>query len=304
MVDKATIATVGVIKPVNESVSHPQLESIMPDGVAFKSVHLGVQYRSVAEFREVMALYEERVLEMAARGVDLLHPEGAPPFMLEGLAGERDRIKAWEDRFQIPVFTTGMTQLAAMEALGIRKFVGVTPFSGELADGASLNWCTPEQIAWSRERMDEGATKAGRNPSDVKMAEYIRICIDDDEDVARVALAKATMGYALGPRVPTERESQLGYRGHFARMGFEKELADLNQMRADGATKDEVAEAFPAHVLSAVAYFGKADGAAAAFKRLSEGLDTTIVRVVAARPNLDSVRAVMEACAPAKIEAA
>jgi len=134
MVDKATIATVGVIKPVNESVSHPQLESIMPDGVAFESVHLGVQYRSVAEFREVMALYEERVLEMAARGVDLLHPEGAPPFMLEGLAGERDRIKAWEDRFQIPVFTTGMTQLAAMEALGIRKFVGVTPFSGELAD--------------------------------------------------------------------------------------------------------------------------------------------------------------------------
>jgi 5,10-methylenetetrahydromethanopterin reductase len=176
--------------------------------------------------------------------------------------------------------------------------------SGELADGASLNWCTPEQIAWSRERIDAGATQAGRDPSDVKMAEYIRICIDDDEDVARVALAKATMGYALGPTVPTERESQLGYRGHFARMGFEKELADLNQMRADGATRDEVAEAFPAHVLSAVAYFGKADGAAAAFKRLSEGLDTSIVRVVAARPNLDSVRAVMEACAPDKIEAA
>lgn len=134
MTDKAAIATVGVIKPVNESVSHAQLESIMPAGVAFESVHLGVQYRSVAEFREVMAVYEKRVPEMAARGVDLLHPEGAPPFMLEGLAGERARIAAWEEQFQIPVFTTGMTQLAAMDALGIRKFVGVTPFSGELAD--------------------------------------------------------------------------------------------------------------------------------------------------------------------------
>ncbi len=134
MTDKAAIATVGVIKPVNESLSHPQLESIMPDSVAFESIYLGIQYRSVAEFREVMAVYEERVPELAARGVDLLHPEGAPPFMLEGLEGERDRIKAWEERFQIPVFTTGMTQLAAMEALGIKKFVGVTPFSGELAD--------------------------------------------------------------------------------------------------------------------------------------------------------------------------
>ena len=176
--------------------------------------------------------------------------------------------------------------------------------SGELADGACMNWCTPEQISWSRERIDAGAAKTGREPSEVKMAEYIRICVDDDEDVARVALAKATMGYALGPTVPTERESQLGYRGHFARMGFEKELADLNQMRADGASRDEVAEAFPTNILNAVAYFGKADGAAGAFKRLSKGLDTSMVRVVAARPNLDSVRAVMEACAPAKIEAA
>lgn len=127
-------ATVGVIKPVLESASHSQLERIMPAGVAFESLYLGIKYRSVAEFREVMAAYEEKVPEMAARGVDLLHPEGAPPFMLEGLDGERRRIAAWEEKFGIPVFTTGMTQLAAMEALGIKKFVGITPFSGELAD--------------------------------------------------------------------------------------------------------------------------------------------------------------------------
>lgn len=127
-------ATVGVIKPVLESASHSQLERIMPAGVSFESIYLGIKYRSVAEFRAVMAAYEEKVPEMAARGVDLLHPEGAPPFMLEGLDGEKRRIAAWEDRFGIPVFTTGMTQLAAMEALGVRKFVGITPFSGELAD--------------------------------------------------------------------------------------------------------------------------------------------------------------------------
>ena len=170
--------------------------------------------------------------------------------------------------------------------------------SGELADGASLNWCTPEQIAWSRERIAEGAAKAGRDPSEINVAEYIRICVDDDVDAARIALAKATMGYALGASVPTERERQLGYRAHFERMGFADELASLDEMRKKGASRDDVAEAFPAEILQSVGYFGKADGAAAAFARLAEGLDTAIVRVVAARRGVDSTLAVMEACRP------
>ena len=176
--------------------------------------------------------------------------------------------------------------------------------SGELADGASLNWCTPEQIAWSRERIAEGAAKAGRDPSEINVAEYIRICVDDDVDMARIALAKATMGYALGASVPTERERQLGYRAHFERMGFTDELAQLDEMRKKGASGDEVAEAFPADILQSVGYFGKADGAAAAFARLAEGLDTAIVRVVAARRGVDSTLAVMEACKPETVRAA
>ena len=176
--------------------------------------------------------------------------------------------------------------------------------SGELADGASLNWCTPEQIAWSRERIADGAAKAGRDPSDINVAEYIRICVDDDVDAARIALAKATMGYALGASVPTERERQLGYRAHFERMGFADELASLDEMRKKGASRDEVAEAFPAEILQSVGYFGKADGAAAAFARLAEGLDTAIVRVVAAKRGVDSTLAVMEACKPEAIRAA
>ena len=176
--------------------------------------------------------------------------------------------------------------------------------SGELADGASLNWCTPEQIAWSRDRIAEGAAKAGRDPSEINVAEYIRICVDDDVDAARIALAKATMGYALGATVPTERERQLGYRAHFERMGFTDELAHLDEMRKNGASSDDVADAFPAEILLSVGYFGKADGAAAAFARLAEGLDTAIVRVVAARRGVDSTLAVMEACKPESVRAA
>ena len=172
--------------------------------------------------------------------------------------------------------------------------------AGELADGACLNWCNPEQIAWSRERIAEGAARVGRDPSEVKMVQYIRVCVDDDVEAARLAYARATMGYALGPQVPTTRERSLGYRAHFERMGFTEELAGLDEMRTKGASRDEVAQAFSPELLSNVGYYGESAGASEAFSTLAKGLDLAIVRVVAARPGTESILAVMRACAPVK----
>jgi 5,10-methylenetetrahydromethanopterin reductase len=170
--------------------------------------------------------------------------------------------------------------------------------AGELADGVCLNWCTPEQIAWSRERIAEGARRADRDPQQVQVVEYIRVCVDDDVEVARRAFARSTMGYALGQWVPTERERQLGYRAHFERMGYTAALGELDQMRQQGATPDEIADAFPPELLKRVGYYGTPEGAAMAFRRLAEGLDVAIVRVVAARPGKASVLAVLHACRP------
>ncbi|MDP9375678.1 MAG: LLM class flavin-dependent oxidoreductase, partial [Chloroflexota bacterium] len=95
---------------------------------------------------------------------------------------------------------------------------GMLRLAGEAADGAALNWCTPEQIAWSRERVAEGAARAGRDPGEVRIAEYIRVCVDDDEDAARRAYTRAILGYALAqPGAAKDR----GYRARFARMGFD-----------------------------------------------------------------------------------
>jgi alkanesulfonate monooxygenase SsuD/methylene tetrahydromethanopterin reductase-like flavin-dependent oxidoreductase (luciferase family) len=173
--------------------------------------------------------------------------------------------------------------------------------AGEAADGAALNWCTPEQIAYSRQRVDAGAARAGRDPSAIQLVEYIRVCVDEDESVARRAYTRAMLGYALG-RVPGANQS--GYRAHFGRMGFEDELTRLETERAKGMPQDELIDAFPRELALQVGYFGPAKGAAAAFRSLSQGLDVAIVRVVAARPGVEAVQAVMRACAPQVVQSA
>ncbi len=173
--------------------------------------------------------------------------------------------------------------------------------AGETADGAALNWCTPEQIAWSRARVAEGAARAGRDPAAVRIVEYIRVCVDEDEEAARRAYTRAVLGYALAPPGASPAH---GYRAHFARMGFDAALADLEARRDRGAPPEELVEAFPRDLLRLVGYYGPAAGAAAAFARLARGLDTAIVRVVPARPGPDAVLAVLEACRPDLVRAA
>ena len=87
--------------------------------------------------------------------------------------------------------------------------------AGELADGVCLNWCTPEQIAWSRERIAEGAIRVDRDPQHVQVVEYIRVCVDHDVEVARRAFARSTMGYAHRPVGPHGTGATIRLSGPF-----------------------------------------------------------------------------------------
>lgn len=127
-------ARIGVIKPTLHSRSLQDLKELLPPGVELVDEQMGFAYRSLDEFRAAMPAYAEKVARLAGRGVDMIHPEGAPPFMLQGLAEETRLIGEWQARHGVPVFTTGSTQVAAMRALGVTRFTGMTPFAGELAD--------------------------------------------------------------------------------------------------------------------------------------------------------------------------
>lgn len=170
--------------------------------------------------------------------------------------------------------------------------------SGEAADGVCLNWTTPAHREWCRERIAEGAAKADRDPGEVVLMEYIRVCIDEDEGRARRAFAKAFMGYALArPGTSTK----LGYRGHFGRQGFDETLTAIEAKQEAGATPDELADAFPEEFLKQMGYYGPAAGAPAALRELSRGLDVAVVRIVGSEPGMSSAMTTVEACQPSLI---
>jgi alkanesulfonate monooxygenase SsuD/methylene tetrahydromethanopterin reductase-like flavin-dependent oxidoreductase (luciferase family) len=173
--------------------------------------------------------------------------------------------------------------------------------AGETADGALLNWATPERIAFSRAQINTGALQAGRDPATVPMTMYIRVCIDDDVAAARQAFGAQVLGYAMGwPGTPPGA----GYRGLFAQMGFDAELTELEHRRDRGTAMPELIAAASDEMLQAVGYYGPAADAPAAFARLSTGLDEAIVRIITTLPSLDQVGAAMAALTPALIRAA
>lgn len=126
--------TVGIVSPGKESGSFLDLVRIMPNGIGIVPVSVNIGGRQADDYRAAIPAYAERVAELAAQGVDLIHPEGAPPFMVYGLKGERRLIDGWQRKLKIPIFTTGITQLAAMKALKIKAFMGVTSHEGKMAD--------------------------------------------------------------------------------------------------------------------------------------------------------------------------
>jgi maleate cis-trans isomerase len=114
---------VGVIKPTHRPGSLEEFIRLLPEGIGVIPLFLGIQRGTVDEFKEAINAYEVKIAELAALEVDLIHPEGAPPFMLQGYEGERKLIETWETRYGIPMMTSGQVQVDALNALGVTKVV-------------------------------------------------------------------------------------------------------------------------------------------------------------------------------------
>jgi maleate cis-trans isomerase len=120
--------TVGVVKPTYGSGSLVEFIRLLPEGVGCIPMYAGIKEHSERGYLGALENYNARVAELAEIGVDLMHPEGGPPFMVRGYKAEQEIVGGWEAKYKIPIFTSGMSQAEALRALGIKKFVGCTYF--------------------------------------------------------------------------------------------------------------------------------------------------------------------------------
>jgi len=123
---------VGVIKPTMRPGSLEEFIRLLPEGIGVIPLFLGIRRGTEDEFQQAMLAYEAKVAELAELKLDLIHPEGAPPFMVQGIEGEKKIVGEWEKKFKIPIVTAGMTQVEAMRALKVRRILGVTYFTGKI----------------------------------------------------------------------------------------------------------------------------------------------------------------------------
>lgn len=149
--------------------------------------------------------------------------------------------------------------------------------AGELADGVSLNWCTPQQIAWSRDQVEAAASSARRTAP--VLIQYIRTAVDPDGSLAERTVAASAARYLHFP----------AYRRHFERMGVAEQLEQA---------QTQPAGTMP--VANRIGAAGKPGEARAAFDRQAAGLDLPIVRVLVTKVgDFASARRVLEECRPA-----
>ena len=104
---------VGLVKPTMRTGSLEELIRLLPEGIGVLPLFLRIQRGTEEEFREVLKAFEERVSELAELKVDLIHPEGAPPFMVHGYKGEERIVRGWEGKYKIPIFLTLSTRSAS-----------------------------------------------------------------------------------------------------------------------------------------------------------------------------------------------
>jgi maleate isomerase len=123
---------VGLVKPTYRPGPQESFMKLMPDGVGFIPLHVGVRAGTEKEFQEALAIAEKKVAKLADLGADIAVIMGAPPTMVRGYGFDTEIAKSLEARYRIPVLTATIAQVEAFRALGIRKLAGITYFPDDL----------------------------------------------------------------------------------------------------------------------------------------------------------------------------
>jgi maleate isomerase len=122
---------VGMINPTMRPGVTEEVIRLLPEGIACIPLFLNIRRGTEDEFKTMMPHYEKAIAQLAEVGCDLIHPHGAPPFMVQGRKRETALVKAWE-KYRVPIFTVAQNHVRALQALKARSIVGATYFPARL----------------------------------------------------------------------------------------------------------------------------------------------------------------------------
>ena len=156
--------------------------------------------------------------------------------------------------------------------------------TGELADGALLNWTASDYLEQAIHHLRRGAERAGRDPSEIDVAGYVRVAVAEDTEAARASLQGQIARYASNPF----------YNNFFQSMGFGKEMSAAEEGIRRG-DMEEAAKAISAEMQDQVAVVGNAEECRAEIeKRRGLGLGLPVVAPFTVDGAKESYRRVIE----------
>lgn len=156
--------------------------------------------------------------------------------------------------------------------------------TGELADGALLNWTASDYLEQAIQHLRRGAEMAGRDPSQIDVAGYVRVAVADDTEAARASLQGQIARYASNPF----------YNNFFQSMGFDREMGAAEEAIRRG-DMEEAAKAISVEMQDQVAVVGNAEECRAEIeKRRSLGLGLPVVAPFTVDDARESYRRVIE----------
>ena len=156
--------------------------------------------------------------------------------------------------------------------------------AGTVADGVLLNWCTPERVAVAHRLVTESAERAGRDPSAITVAVYVRTCLGLEEPVALAVLQEMAGQYAAIPH----------YRAQMEKMGL-GDMAAIAAKAYEAGRANEV----PESLVKALTVMGDRRQALDRFQAFRDaGADLVVCYPVAALEPFSSILGTVLTSAP------
>jgi len=206
-------------------------------------------------------------------------------FLRDALSGEK--ISKQYDTFKVDGFRLGVRPEVKPPILVAALREGMLRLAGREADGAIINWLSPDDVRTVTKVVHDAATKAGADPATKEIVARIFVCPSDNADVVRAGARFAIAAYLNVP-VYAEFHRWLGRGDALAGMWAAWKAGDRKAALAaipDSVVDDLVVHGSPAECRAKIdRYF-------------ANGVNTSSLAILALDPAVDFWSAV-ESLAP------